>query len=338
MKLLISAFLLASIAALVVDAVPSQSDVPIIGILVSPLEECIPPPAHITNLGPVNGCIESYYVRWLEMSSARVVPVPWNATDAHLAYLMPRLNGILFPGGGMYDGPVDDAYLNTLGRIVNITFDMNENKKDPMLLWGTCFGFQMMGAVIARNWSVVSGGFSGMYPLMMPLNFTVFQPNSRLFNQKSTPPELLQALQSKPTTLNWHHNGITPNAWANNRYLMSKLRALSTNTEPSGLKQFVSAYEGVTANIYATQFHPERPPYEFRNDAIGHSADAVHISQYMSRFVIARARLNSHKFDTPAHAEALVVEQHPLVYQGLGTESYYIIGDPESRSGLREKW
>jgi gamma-glutamyl hydrolase len=329
--------LLAVAASSLAVAAPTQKQVPIIGILVSPMEDgCIPPPAWVNQLGPVNGCVESYYVRWLEASGARVVPVPWNATDAHLDYLLSRLNGVLFPGGGMDGGAVLDAYLSTLRRIVNATLVMNEQRNDPMFLWGTCFGFQMMAAAIAQDLGVVTGGFTGMYPLMMPLNFTGNQPTSRLFGDKTTPASVLADLRTLPTTLNWHHAGITPMSWTSSARLMEKLLPLSTNTEPSGKKSFISSYEGRTANIFATQFHPERPPYEFTDPGIGHTAADIAVSQYLSRFIISRAKLNNHAFETPANAEALVVENHPLVYQGYGVESFYIVGDATSKSGIKE--
>ena len=327
--------IVAAVAIAAPSPYPTQKQVPVIGILVSPLEECNPPPADIAAQKP-NGCIESYYSRWLEASGARIVPIPWNntASTAHLDYLLARVNGVVFPGGGLGQ---DDfpTYFATLSHIVDYALARNA-QGDAFLTWGTCYGFQMTAAAVAKNLSVVQGGYSGMYPLMMALNFTSAQPRSKMFGTAAAPQSLLRDLATKPTTLNWHHAGIAPSTWYGNARITSTLRALSTNTEPSGLKQFISSYEAISANIFATQFHPERPPYEFSNPGIGHAPAAIGVSRYLADFVVGRAKLNNHTFENAADSEAIIVERHPLAYQGWGTETYYIFTDPTTRSGLKE--
>lgn len=342
-------FLLFAIAAAVLllfvqqqqfaSAYPTQKDVPIIGILISPMQECNTPPSNIASQNPI-GCIESYYARWLEASAARIIPIPWNMsaspqTKTQIDYLLGRVNGVLFPGGGL-GGEVYDEYMNTLQYIVDYALAQNEISKDPFFLWGTCFGFQLMARAVSKNQSVVTGGFSGMYPLMMALNFTSDQPSSTLFGTSTTPADIIADLKTKPSTLNWHHAGILPEAWYSNPVLPNKLRALSTNTEPSGEKSFISCYEGTTANIFASQFHPERPEFEFTNPGIGHTSSDLAVSRYIANFAVSRAKLNDHTFETPEAAEQLILELHPRVYQQWGVETFYIIADSSTKSGLKE--
>ena len=314
---------------------PTQKQVPVIGILISPMQECNPAPANIAAQNPI-GCIESYYARWLEASAARIIPIPWQTSQqSQRQYLLERVNGVLFPGGGLWSNDYTE-YMSTLQGIVDYALDRNENNNDPFFLWGTCFGFQLMARAVAKNQSVVTGGFSGMYPLMMALNFTSDQPTSRIFGTATTPSEIISDLKNLPTTLNWHHAGILPSDWYSNPVLPQKLRALSTNTEPSGEKSFISSYEGATANIFASQFHPERPEFEFTNPGIGHSRQALAVSRYIADFVIARAKLNSHTFENPDDSEKLILESHPRIYQQWGVETFYILGNSSTKSGVKE--
>lgn len=314
--------LLACIFICCVVAYPQQPENPIIGLFTDPLDECPPKPAHIN----ATSCMESYFVRWLESAGIRVVPFPWNASEATQLHLAKRINGIIFPGGGM-GNPVFTEYFNNVHRIFKWAMKWNE-EGDRFFLWGTCFGFQMLASSAAGTPNVLEGGFTDMYPRMMALNFTHAQRNSTMFGNATTPKEILNILQYRNSTLNWHHAGITPDVWAANANINRYLRALSTNTEPSGKKSFISSFEGISANIFATQFHPERPQFEFRNDAIGHTPQDISVSQYLANFVASRLKLNNHSFESPLDAEALMVERWPTVDYGWGMVDYWVI-DPK---------
>jgi gamma-glutamyl hydrolase len=237
-------------------------------------------------------------------------------------YLLTRINGVIVPGGGGF-GAALDQYWSTLNYIVNAALAMNA-KGDKFFVWGTCAGFQLVAAAIANDLNIITGGFEGLEPLMMPLNFTSAQPGSTMFGAGSTPQAVLRALTQQPSTLNWHSAGITPAAWAANAAVTSTLTALSTNTEPSGKKSFVSSYEGQTANIFATQFHPERPPFEYSNPGIGHSNADILVSRYLAEFIRGRLELNTHTFDVAANGEALAIENYYSTYEGYGTSTYFI--------------
>jgi len=105
---------------------------------------------------------------------------------------------------------------------------------------------------------------------------------------------------------------------------MSELIVTATNCEPSGT-EFVSAIEHSTAPIFATQFHPERPPYEFKNPLIGHSADVMVVSQYLANFVASQARMSDNFFDGgEAEIEAHSVHNYALANNGYGDELYWL--------------
>ena len=73
---------------------------PIIGITTQPVDENNK--AYFRSKG-INSSELSYiaasYIKWAEMGGARVVPVFDYASDAELYSILPKLNGIIFPGG-----------------------------------------------------------------------------------------------------------------------------------------------------------------------------------------------------------------------------------------------
>ncbi len=44
-----------------------------------------------------------------------------------------------------------------------------------------------------------------------------------------------------------------------------------------------------------TQWHPEKPPYEFGMDEVPHSLDAIRVSQHLSNVFMEQARLSNHR-------------------------------------------
>lgn len=315
---LLLAWCAVAVCSHVASAYPTQPADPVIGIVMHPATACPPPPAGVHP----TGCLESFYVDWLEAAGIRVVAVPWNATVERHMWFAERLNGIVFPGGGM-GGAALEKYFERAQTLFNQTLKWNA-AGDPFFLWGTCMGFQVLCSCAANTLDAITGPFPGMEPLMMALNFTSAQPSSKLLGNATTPQHILETLATKPSTLNWHQDIVSPSVWSTHPRMNELLTPLATNTVPSGEAVFVSAVESPVANIFATQFHPERPPYEFSNDAIGHTAGDVAVSQYLANFIASRLRMNNHTFASPQEAEANRIARFPCVDHGWGHKTYYV--------------
>eukprot|EP01047_Picozoa_sp_COSAG01_P083041 COSAG01_NODE_17209_length_1170_cov_0.785247_2_plen_232_part_01 len=80
-------------------------------------------------------------------------------------------------------------------------------------MWGTCLGFQTVAILAAGNQSLLSR-FAGVDGASLPLNFTAAAKTSRLFGH--APPRVLETLGSTPSTVNLHHFGVSPEAFAEN--------------------------------------------------------------------------------------------------------------------------
>jgi gamma-glutamyl hydrolase len=326
--------LLCAIVIVVVTGYPTQPQNPVMGILVEPAaysnNACVSVFSHKSRRsgdptmppGNLSGCVWSIYVKWLESAGIRVVPIRWNSKVEDIDYLLDRVNGVLLPGGIIEgDKPVYDAYFATVQHIFNRITYFNTQQGNPVVLWGTCQGFEMINAAAAGTLSVILPGFEGMDPLMMKVNFTDAASKSRMFGE--APEYVLSAMAQRDTTLNWHNKGITPQEYATNTKLSSTLRPLSTTNDVNG-RTFISSLEGISAAIYATQFHPERPPYEFDDDLIGHGEDALHVSNYLSLFLREQLMKNNHTFEDPSLLNRLTIENYAMANQGFGIQVYYV--------------
>jgi gamma-glutamyl hydrolase len=315
------ALLFASVVA-VVSALPTQPADPVIGIITHPIDQCDPGPN-----ATYDQCIESYYVRWLEASGVRVVAIPFNATQEVQEWFLNRVNGVLFQGGGL-SGERIVKYIVMVTRILRYALERNANG-DPFVVWGTCQGFQVLSAAAAGTADVIQGPYHGMYPRMMNINFTLAQPSSRLLGDANVPHDVRETLLTRNSTLNWHHEIITPQSFAQYPNLSTIFTPLSTDIVPGTNQEFISAFESPHAEVYAVQFHPERPPYEFSQDIITHELTTIAVSQYLADFIASRLRLNNHTFDSADQFERNRLGKWPLLDEGWGTRTYYIMtGDP----------
>lgn len=317
---------------------PSQRVAPIIGIVVEPFAYSNPPvcvsvysprpvtaPALSTNAS--SGCVYSVYVKWLENSGIRVLPIQWNSNQSRLDYLLDRVNGVLFPGGIIQgDQHVTEEYFKVVQYIVHRAVNTyNLEMNDRFAVWGTCQGFEMLHAAFAGTLSVISDGFVGMEPRMLNVTFTdVPKGADRLY--ALFPDTLRRAAQTTPLTLNWHSKGILPTAYTKYAATLGKyLLPLTTSVDTAG-RTFISSAQGRNESIrvFATQFHPERPPFEFDNDAIGHSADALEVSMKLGLQLRIHLSESNHSFEDPSEANRLLIENYRPVNLGWGMEVYFL--------------
>ena len=74
--------------------------------------------------------IAASYVKYLEMAGARVVPIHYKSSSDQLAALFKKINGILFPGGGMDLRDFESQYMQTvltlwkLAKVIRLTFTL----------------------------------------------------------------------------------------------------------------------------------------------------------------------------------------------------------------------
>ncbi|KAG2379029.1 hypothetical protein C9374_007667 [Naegleria lovaniensis] len=243
------------------------NDRPIIGILAQPTGSKEHGESYIA----------ASYVKWIEGSGARVVPIPYDLPQPILQYLFNSLNGLLFPGGGT--NIKHSKYADVLKFFFEKTIEAN-SRGEYFPLWGTCLGFESLNILAAENNDVVNYGFDSE-DLSLSLKFVSDFKNSRLFGS-AAPNEVVEILAKQNVTMNNHMAGVTPNDYDRNEKLRNFFKILSLNADRKG-KVFVSTIESFNFPIYATQYHPEKV-YEFNYEAIDHSYDSLIANEYFGRF------------------------------------------------------
>lgn len=256
------------------------------------------------------------YVKYIESSGARVVPINYYASEDELDNAFAKLNGFLFPGGGA-------TFPDSAQYIFDKTVEANK-AGDFMPLWGTCMGFQWLLISASRDPDVLDpkdGEQMDAYNLSIPLEFTSSARSSKFFSK--APSDIYNILGKENVTMNNHHYGIWTDHFQSDDTLSSFFDMLSTNVDRNG-DSFVSTIESFDYPIFGTQWHPEKNIFEWSeesdgvpSEAINHSPEAVLITQYSANFFVEQARKSSHFYDVPSEEDsALIYNYSPTKSSG----------------------
>ncbi|EFC39229.1 predicted protein [Naegleria gruberi] len=290
---------------------------PVIGILAQPT---------LTGKISIYGkyYIDAAYVKFVESSGARVVPLRFDLPRDEMRSYFDQLNGILFAGGGVdlveKNGDLT-PYMKSQQMLVNWAIEAYEKNGDYMPMWGTCLGFQGLAIALANDSSVMQSGFDSEN-MAIPLDFTMPESkiieSTRLFNPKEVDSvqmrDIVYLLGNKNVTFNAHHDGIPIDRWISNSNLNKQVRLISTNLDRNGRK-YASLLEHSKYPIYGSQFHPEKSMFEWNpNEVINHSLESVKVNSYFGKFFINECRKNSHTFKSEQFLEKSLIYQFTPVY------------------------
>lgn len=326
---------IAAILAAAWSEAPSASGAPIIGVLALPIEhgDCITLRSEASGS---TSCFHSLYVKWLEAAGARVVPVPFDLPEAATTRLLGSLNGALITGGETDLHDLDSPYMRAAARLYRHALSAHAGG-ETWPLWGTCMGMQVLSILGAGDASVLLSHAYRSEGLQLPLALSPAAATSALLCADCLPGDSLFTLAKTNSTVNLHHDGVPPSAFAPGSKLAAAFDVLSTNVDEKG-KPFVSTIEASGgAKIFGTQWHPERPQFEF--EVVGDTAFMSHSPAIISAmFAVASrfvyfARRNTNRFGSPAEeAAALIYNWKPV-----GDSSYqaYLFG-PNSAGSQRE--
>uniref|UniRef100_A0A3B4W948 folate gamma-glutamyl hydrolase n=1 Tax=Seriola lalandi dorsalis TaxID=1841481 RepID=A0A3B4W948_SERLL len=92
--------------------------------------------------------IAASYVKYLEGSGARVVPIRINRTEEEYAKIFSSINGLLLPGGDV------DLQTSQFSRAAKIFYSLALKANDAgdyFPIWGTCQGFQQLSVLTANK-------------------------------------------------------------------------------------------------------------------------------------------------------------------------------------------
>jgi len=297
---------------------------PLIGILTQPCHQC-----------PGNAYIAAANVKWIEMAGGRPVPISYNASDEELWRLFSSVNGLLFPGGLTWLW-LDSPYVITARKLYNWAVEANDNGT-VFPIHGICLGHQLLHILtsnVSRNELLVD---TDAVQQPSTLEFTAEAKTStffRFFNDelftKVEDPTRLLALQN-------HMYGIPPPHYQKWPVLNNFFSILSTSKDRKG-QEYVSTVEAKNYPFTGTQWHPEKPPFEFALEAVPHNLDAILVSQALANAFIDTARKNTHKVASKEEELAMLIYSTPPVFSARfetfdagnydGPDMTYYFGEP----------
>ena len=256
-----------------------------------------------------NSYIAASYIKYLESSGARVVPIMNDLNEEETEKLFNSINGVLFPGGGVN---LSTSGYAKIGKWIIDLAKTAFDKGDYFPIWATCLGFEFISTLIGEDLNIVSPTDSENLPL--PLNFSQDYRSSEMFGNIED--SLAYFLRSAATTMNNHKYSLLKSSYETNQKMKSFFRILSTNRDRNGL-EFVSTIEGIKYPIFATQWHPEKNTFEWTlKENIPHQDMSIKVTQFMSNFFVNQTRLSQHKFASSEEEEAALIYNFNPVYTG----------------------
>ena len=301
-----------------------QTYQPTIGILAQRCHDC-----------PGRSYIAAGFAKWIEAAGARAVPIRYYSSEAELRRLFNSVNGLIFPGG-LTDLYMDDPYVVAAKKLWQWAKEANDNG-DPFPIWGTCLGFQLLH-ILESNVSFTQ--------LLVPTD-SVAQAGTLNLTEESYSSYMLGSMDSAlkkkvedediNIILENHMFGLPPTNYEKWPILKERFNIISTSVDRQGV-EYVSTAEHRYYPFFATQWHPEKPPYEFGLKAVPHSKDAIRISQHLANQFVESARKSHHKFASPEEELRDLIYNHKLWFtlkDSLMEPSYdgpdltYFFDDPD---------
>ncbi|KAF6209595.1 hypothetical protein GE061_015343 [Apolygus lucorum] len=261
--------------------------------------------------------VYSNYVKALEGSGAKVVPVWINENESYYQSIISSINGLVFPGGS-----ADLLDPTDIGGAGQILFDLAAKLNDegvhfPIL--GVCQGFQLLATASARQKVLIS--CNGTIKDNLPVKFIEDPHQSYLF--KSAPPQVVEILRNEAITPNIHSLCVTRGN-LNRLGLITEWRVLSIDYTKNGL-EYVTSMEHTRYPFAGVQFHPEKSIYDLsENSKYVSNYTAVFANRWFYDWLVMEARMNGNTFSNISVNDRIIDRYCPeLITSKYGTVLNY---------------
>jgi gamma-glutamyl hydrolase len=253
---------------------------------------------------PTRQYIAASYVKWIESSGGRVVPIPNTTPPDQMVKLLRSINGLMLTGGGF-------IYPDIMDHVFNEVVKMND-EGIHFPVWGTCLGFQWVSQYFANDRHLLKSHPVADAPLH--LDFVSTANQTSWFNNMDSSLKKIFASKDFKVTMNNHNWGVAVDDF--HKKLSGNFTLISTNIDTVG-GTFVSTMQHRKFPIYGAQWHPEKNNYEFGVNHSGdsysstmHSIESVLASQYCSNLFVEECRKNSNSFSNWKELQARLTYSH----------------------------
>jgi hypothetical protein len=165
------------------------------------------------------------------MSGAQVVPIYAFSTQDEIAAILPKINGVLFPGG---DESIDLTQRWTQNTKFIVEWAMKQNDAGNVFpIWSVCLGYETVAVVTSGN----PNNMSTLSPVrgeINVLNTMKFVNNSdRGYVLGDLPERLIGKLTTGQGVMFYDHNWIVSmDTYNNNKNLSSFWKVITESTSP----------------------------------------------------------------------------------------------------------
>ncbi|XP_058779525.1 gamma-glutamyl hydrolase 2-like isoform X2 [Vicia villosa] len=249
---------------------------PVIGILSHPGDGAS---GRISNATEAS-FIHASYVKLVEAAGGRVVPLIYNEPQEKLLKKLELINGVLFTGGWVKDGP----YFETVERVFKKALEKND-AGDHFPLYAICLGFQLITMIISQDNNILekfkaqNQASTLQFVENVQIEGTVFQ---------RFPPDLLKKLSTDSLVMQNHAYGISPAKFLGNQKLSSFFEILTTCKDEED-KVYVSTVRSKKYPVTGFQWHPEKNAFVWGSTKIPHTQEAIQTTQYVANFLVRKA-------------------------------------------------
>ncbi|CAI2371025.1 unnamed protein product [Moneuplotes crassus] len=284
---------------------------PVIGIFTQPYND-------------TSDYIMAAYVKFVEASGARAIPIVWRDSDEDILKLVPKMNGVLFPGGGTSlknkDGSLTE-YSRKGELVLNKVKELNDQGIYYPIL-AICLGFQEVSQIEAPYVDTLETYYFDADDISNNVTLKSTISESKLFNEM--PQHLITAIEQENITYNHHHDGVLPSAWNNHAELRDAYHLLGVSYDEKDI-EYVAFVESKNYPIWGLQFHPEKNIFIWKPDLhVPHSPTAIELSQFLSNFFIREARKNFNQFDSDQDAFDHMIEHIAVDLTTAAAQDIYV--------------
>ena len=178
--------------------------------------------------------IPASYVKWIEASGARVLPIKENLSPTKLTELLNSINGVVFPGG---ISSLSTSKYAKNGRII-FDYAIQAKKSGKVFpVFGICLGFQLL-TVLVTGRNLLQRTYSSRVSLNM--DFTKAADSSAMFADFN--PNMKMLATKRPLAFNNHRWGIYKRTFGKGS-LKKFFKLLATSKDRKGV-EFAAAIEG----------------------------------------------------------------------------------------------
>ena len=237
------------------------------------------------------------------MSGAQVVPIFAYSNQSVIAAQLPKLNGVLFPGGDL-----DFDLKNRWTSNANFIFQwaMQENDKGKVFpIWGTCMGHQLFGYLTCNGETPLSP-VRGEQSIINTIKF-ITGDKGYVFEGMSD--KLITKLTTGQGVTYYNHEEAILMSTYNTTKKLSDFWKVIAETTSSYNEKFVAVWEARRYPFYSIQFHPEKSVFEWKIFS-DKSYDSVEVSQWMSNKFIDKARQSLNQYTSQDDFEKANIQNY----------------------------